>query len=493
MPRKEFWVLLVIMGLILAACAPKATPTPLTLMEASPTPKPTAPPTTPSLTLIPPEAVSLCEAAFSSPLTTGSALTPVRTLVNKEYEGERWDFDPNIMVIPHSEPLEASEVHTLVCIRESRVQEVTYPDGETGYRVVWDVRLVLYPDGDVIGAEKFEGDEPPDAERWEVMKEFFPGPAYGERPEGSLLEWVFPFLGDRTVFCYGSPVFTIALSPDRKILAAGGSSNTVRLWDVTTGEVMRTLTLGEDVVYVDSLAFSPDGKILALPGEPLYPFYPVQLWDVTAGEVVHSFSSEEYLDVHSLAFSPDGKMLASGNWDGTVHLWDVATGQVLRTLSAHTDLVDSVAFSPDGKMLASGSYDRTVILWDVATGQVLRTLSAHTDLVNSVAFSPDGRILASASDDHTVILWDVATGQVLHTPSGEDHMTCVAFSPDGKILASGEVLDVKLRDVATGEILRVLEGHSKAVNSLAFLPDGKTLVSGSIDTTVKLWDVAARQ
>ena len=488
MDRKGFWFLPVLVGLILslASCASTA-PTASTV--------PTVPSTASVTTYVPPGAESLCESAFSSPVTSGSVSTPIRTLVYKDYEGKQWDWDPNTMLVPHVEPIEpTSQINTLLCIRESRVQEITYSDGEAGYRIVWDARLVLYPSGEVVGAQKFEGEPPPTAETWETMKAYMAPPWYGNRPEGSLLQWLFSSLGDETVFCHGLGVYTVAFSPDGELLAACGDGNIARIWDVARREEARSLTVGEDLLYVGALAFSPDGKTLALPGESLYPeTEPVRLWDVATGEERLAFSSDEYLDVHGLAFSPDGRMVASGNGDGAVHLWDAATGEILKTLSAHTDLVSGVVFSPDGKLLASGSYDGTVVLWDVAAGQALLTLNAHTDFVNGVAFSPDGKILASGSSDRTVILWDVATGQPLNTFSGDDSVTSVAFSPDGTMVASGEVNHVKLWDVATGEVLRVLQGHAKSVTSLGFSPAGKMLASGSIDTTVRLWDVATGQ
>ncbi|BBM86344.1 hypothetical protein UABAM_04730 [Candidatus Uabimicrobium amorphum] len=300
-------------------------------------------------------------------------------------------------------------------------------------------------------------------------------------------------------------VLSVAFSPDGKTLASGSEDNTVRLWDVATGKLITKITGHAN--DVNSVAFSPDGKTLASASGGYniqtrkYKDCTVRLWDVTSGKEITTITAHTY-PVLSVAFSPDGKTLASasggcntpglgGPGGGSVRLWDVATGKEITKITGHTNHVKSVAFSPDGKTLASGSDDKTVRLWDVATGKKIHKITGHTNRVNSVAFSPNSKTLASGSDDKTVRLWDVTSGKQIRKITGHTRpVKSVAFSPDGKTIASGGTVEgtVRLWDVATGKLITKITKHFN-VNSVAFSPDGKTLTSGSIDKTVLLWDI----
>ncbi|HLK69600.1 MAG TPA: SUMF1/EgtB/PvdO family nonheme iron enzyme [Bryobacteraceae bacterium] len=327
-----------------------------------------------------------------------------------------------------------------------------------------------------------------------------------------------------TVGDYTDTLHDIAWSPDSKTVAAGGTS--LKLYEASTGTLVRVLRKETTGIFYDHLAFSPDGIRLAEAGSGN-----LNLWKVDAGKIEWEvFQRDHYFS--SLAFSPDGKTLATGGQDirqwqtgsgallrtfggqkdcvcamawspdgqtiaangdgGTVRLWRADSGTVSRDLGTHPNSVYSLAWSPDGRTLASGAYDHTVKLWDVNSGGLAKTLAGHVGEVFSVAWSPDGRAIASGSRDRTAKIWDTSSGALLHTLAGKEsgvpeqlgygvpNTVTLAWRPDGQTIAAAGFDDrrVKLWQPATGALLRDLETPTLGIYSLSWSPDGATLASG---------------
>ena len=220
-------------------------------------------------------------------------------------------------------------------------------------------------------------------------------------------------------------VLSIASSSDGKTLVSGSNDNTVKLWDLRTGQLLTTLR-SKGPTW--SMAFAPGGKNLAAAVNS----GTIELWDLRIGQSLNTLEIDDDEYIESVAYAPDGKTLAIGTTDGG-GLWDAQTGKWQKKITAGD--VRIVAFAPDGKMLACGGRDNAVKLWDISAGQLLNTLKGHEGEILSLAYTSDGKTLASGSKDKTVKLWDARTGQLLSTLKGqEDSVTDVIFAADGKML-----------------------------------------------------------
>lgn len=332
-------------------------------------------------------------------------------------------------------------------------------------------------------------------------------------------------------------VTSVAFSPDGHRVLSGSRDNTVRLWDVATGALVRTFegSVGgkgglSPAVGINAVDFSPDGRLVifgcgdgaliasvAATGKSEQLFFTelgshvasvayapnrqliftgagsgvVEQRNALTGELVRTIRGHRDV-VTSLVVSPDGRRLLSGSRDRTVRLWDVETGVLLRTIGGQSGEVRSLAVSSDGGRLFAGNSSGAIEIRNAQTGDLVRTIRGHANVVTSVAISPDGRQVLSGSSDNTVRLWDAETGGLLRIIDRQSGgVFSVAFSPDGRqLLAGGEDSALRLWDTGSGAPVRSFVGYSSEVASVAFSPDGRQIVSGNHDQTVRIWDAS---
>jgi WD40 repeat protein len=390
-------------------------------------------------------------------------------------------FDPASLVVHVEEQgVQVWVGDQAVTARSQAVGPFEVKPGEYRIRVVRDGLPVF---GTVVTIR--EGEQ---AEVWASWQE---GAAAGPREVPTLEAAERRFEGHR------EPIASVGVTGDGRLISAdvGGS---VRTWDAATGRAGRVLEAHTG--RISGLTVVAGGRYAVSAGDDLA----IRVWDLTTGAIVRTLSTDLRSPLCCTAASPDGRLVALGAESGRVHVLDLGTGRELFNRSVVPATPSALAFAPDGRTLAVGvvpapGADEPVALWEAETGRVIRELRGHRGAVWCAAFVPDGGRIVTGGSDATVRLWDVAKGRELRAL--RDHPGAVlglAVSPDGRFALAGtghhwdrgwrnaEAYGAQLWDLQTGRALGRLATEAP-VRGVAFSPDGLTALAGGEERLVRSW------
>jgi WD40 repeat protein len=294
------------------------------------------------------------------------------------------------------------------------------------------------------------------------------------------------------------PVLTaLAFSPDGKVLAVSGNRE-ILLHTLDGSQPVRRLPGLSDSIL--SLAFSRDGTLLVAGGGTPARFGEIQFWDLPADKLRRSVMMTGDT-VFGVSLSPDGTRVAAGCTDNTVRIVDAATGKELHKMGAHENWVLGTVFGVDGKRIVSVGRDRSAKLTDAATGGFQENVNLLRGELAAVARHPSEDIVVIGGDDRVAYVYvmdrpknmkiadDTTLVRKLERQNGV--IAALAWSADGKRIAvAGSAAEVNIYDAETGAHVAACKGHTAGIYTVAFSPDSATLAAGGFDGTVRLYDAA---
>ncbi|PZD74084.1 hypothetical protein C1752_01338 [Acaryochloris thomasi RCC1774] len=297
---------------------------------------------------------------------------------------------------------------------------------------------------------------------------------------------------------HGDRVSTLAISPDSRFLVSGSQDFMIKIWNLQTGKLLRTLSGHYEPVT--SVQFADRGKILvsrSASGKVL-------LWDFATGEPRNRLNLQEAGgQTVGKTLDSSGTILASVAWDGTILLRDLRTNEVRQIEPGSVSTSQAITVTPDAQTLISSTSDGQIKLWDIPTGQFRRSFPNVNDwdaiktmqFTSALAVGQNGRQLASGGLGGAIHLWNMQTGQLIRALPGHGQaISALALSTNNAVLASGSSDSlIKLWRLQDAQLVQTLKGHSGEISALSVSPDGAIVVSGSEDNTIRVWQLMTGQ
>jgi WD40 repeat protein len=309
-----------------------------------------------------------------------------------------------------------------------------------------------------------------------------------------------------TLTDHNQAVTALALTPDGKFLASGGSDRTLKLWSLKDGKLIDSIIAHEQALLSLILTNYQGGNYYLITGS--YD-QTINFWTLSKDKNnafllknTHSLTNHTG-SVHGLAIAPQHNLLISGSYDQTVKQWDLTTGKLLCSSFDSLGAIYAISLHQQRKIIASAGADGSISLWQLRSGELLGVLSGNVSSVESLAISPDGQTLAAGCVDGNIRLWNLSEdmfstkNEVLPNRTINAHfgqITSLIFGNDGEdLFSSGADGKVKVWHLPTLSNVGIVtindhnDDHHNTVLAIALSGNGELLTVGSIDGKITIW------